>query len=47
MTVRWVENTRGGGTPHDRVRSEQAAPARPDGAPTGTARQGTGERSRR
>ncbi|WIX91487.1 hypothetical protein [Amycolatopsis sp. DG1A-15b] len=50
MTVRWVENARGGGTPDDRVRSARAALARADAPaarPTGTARRPTDERERR
>ncbi|WP_020638188.1 hypothetical protein [Amycolatopsis balhimycina] len=50
MTVRWVENARGGGTPHDRVPSAQAAHARANasaGRPAETARPATDERDRR
>ncbi|WP_410609481.1 hypothetical protein [Amycolatopsis sp. lyj-109] len=50
MTVRWVENARGGGAPRDRARVTQAALARTPAAPgrsAGTARQAEDERDRR
>ena len=47
MTVRWVENARGGGTPQDHVRPAPDAPARSDGRPAGTGRRATDERDRR
>ena len=50
MTVRWVESTRGGATPRERVRSAQAALARADASAARTAetiRRATDERARR
>jgi hypothetical protein len=47
MTVRWVENARGGGAPRDRARVTQVVPARTPARPTGTARRAADERDRR
>ncbi|SFW78009.1 hypothetical protein [Amycolatopsis australiensis] len=47
MTVRWVENARGGRAPRDRTPSTPDALARAAAPASGTARQATAGRDRR